>query len=79
MVEVQATRVHQTLVAFSCDKPTPTLARAAVLRRRVADGDHELRIKLRACQGDDTMAVFRHRHVVTQALCDIRKSYLFFS
>ena len=33
-------------------------------------------IKLRACQGSDTMTVSRH-HVVTQPLCDIRKSYLF--
>jgi hypothetical protein len=37
------------------------------------------RIKLRACQGDDTMTVCRHRHVVAQPLCDIRKSLLFFS
>jgi hypothetical protein len=37
------------------------------------------RIKLRACQRDDKMTVSRHRHVVTQPLCDIRKSYLFFS
>jgi hypothetical protein len=35
------------------------------------------RIKLRACQGDDTVTVSRHRHVVTQPLCDICKSYLF--
>jgi hypothetical protein len=41
--------------------------------------DHELSDKLRACQGDDTMTVSRHRHVVTQPFCDIRKSYLFFS
>ncbi|MDT7817717.1 MAG: hypothetical protein QOJ51_6801 [Acidobacteriaceae bacterium] len=35
---------------------------------------HELSDKLRACQGDDTMTVSRHRHVVTQHLWDIRKS-----
>jgi hypothetical protein len=29
-------------------------------------------------QGDDTMTESRHRHVVTQPLCDIRKSCLFF-
>jgi hypothetical protein len=37
--------------------------------------DPELRIKLRACQGDDTMTVSRHRYVVTHPICDIRKSY----
>jgi hypothetical protein len=39
--------------------------------------DHELRMKLRACHGDDTMTVSCHRHVVTQPLCHIGKSYLF--
>jgi hypothetical protein len=37
------------------------------------------RIKPRTCQGDDTMTVSRHCVVVTKLLCDIRKSYLFFS
>jgi hypothetical protein len=34
------------------------------------------RTKLRACQGDDTMMASRHRHVVPQPLCDIRKILL---
>jgi hypothetical protein len=33
-------------------------------------------IKLRACQGDDTMMASRHRHVVPQTLCDVRKILL---
>jgi hypothetical protein len=31
------------------------------------------------CQGNDTMTVTRHRHIVTQPLCGIRKSCSFFT
>ena len=40
---------------------------------------HELSDKLRACQGDDTMTVSRHRQVVTQPLYNSRKFYLLIS
>jgi hypothetical protein len=65
--------------------PFGTRQRLKVLRRpggttgdakftRAAWAVAEFWIKVRACQGDDTMTVSRYRHIVTQPLCYIRKS-----